>query len=126
MKRKAVLDSSVLVSAFIKPQGTTAKLLHAAKGGAFVLCLSREILAETAEVLLRPKIAERYRRQPNAAQEFCAGLSEVAQPVRRLPRLRGAVPLDPKDDKIVATAVKAQAAYLERVEIRLAGPTAGG
>ena len=112
MKRKAVLDSSVLVSAFIKPHGTTAKLLRAAEGGAFVLYLSPEILSETAEVLLRPKITERYRRAPGAAQEFCAGLAESAQLVRGLAELRGAVPLDPKDDKIVATAVKAGAGYL--------------
>ena len=112
MTRRAVLDSSVLVSAFIKPHGTTAQLLRAAEGGAFVLYLSPEILAETAEVLLRPKITERYRRAPGAAQEFCAGLGESAQLVRGLPALRGAVPLDPKDDVIVATAVKAAADYL--------------
>lgn len=112
MTRRAVLDSSVLVSAFIKPHGTTAELLRAAEGGAFVLYLSPAILVETAEVLLRPKITERYRRAPDAAREFCAGLAEAARLVRRLPELRGAVPLDPKGDKIVATAVAAEAGYL--------------
>jgi uncharacterized protein len=111
MTKRAVLDSSALVSAFITPKGPAGQLIHAAHRGAFQLCLSAEIIEETAGVLVRPKITDRYRRKPRAAQEFCSGLAAAAQLVTDLPALQ-AVPLDPKDDMIVATAVAACADFL--------------
>ena len=111
MPTRAVLDSSALVSAFITPRGPAGQLIRAAHRGAFQLCLSAEIIEETAGVLMRPKITDRYRRKPNAAQEFCSGLAAAALLVRDLPRLE-AVPLDPKDDMIIATAVAARADHL--------------
>jgi putative PIN family toxin of toxin-antitoxin system len=109
---KAVLDSSVLISAFLTPLGTPGRLLDAAEGGAFVLCLSREILTETADaLLLDPKLQERYAFDQAAVAEFCDGFASSAQMVADLPELK-AVPGDPKDDPIVATAVAAKADYL--------------
>lgn len=111
MTKRAVLDSSALVSAFITPKGPTGQLIRAAHRGAFQLCLSVEIIEETAGVLVRPKITDRYRRKPHAAQEFCSGLAAAALLATDLPSLK-AVPLDPKDDMIVATAVAAEADVL--------------
>ncbi len=111
MKKRAVLDSSVLVSAFLTPGGTPGALLAQAKQGALSLCLSPEILAETERVLLRPKLMARYGHTADEVAEYLALLSGVAEPVADLPGLR-AVPLDPKDDMVVATAVKAAADYL--------------
>ena len=111
MPTRAVLDSSALVSAFITPKGPAGQLVRAAQRGTFQLCLSAEILEETAGVLVRLKITDRYRRKPGAAQAFCSGLAAAALLVRDLPVLE-AVPLDPKDDMIVATAVAASADYL--------------
>ena len=111
MTKRAVLDSSALVSAFITPKGPAGQLVRVAHRGAFQLCLSAGIIEETAGVLLRPKITDRYRRKPHAAQEFCFGLAAAALLVHDLPALE-AVPLDPKDDMIIATAVAARADYL--------------
>ena len=52
---RAVLDSSVLVSAFLKPVGTSAALLAHAKAGTFLLCVSRDLLTETAASLLKER-----------------------------------------------------------------------
>lgn len=110
---RAVLDSSVLVSALITPRGTPGAVLDAAERGAFSLCLSSAILAETSEVLGRnPKLQARYGYDQARVAKFCAGLAALSQLETALPELRGAVPLDPKDDMVVATAVKAKAAYL--------------
>lgn len=109
---KAVLDSSVLVSAFLKADSLPAALLDHARAGAFSLCLSREILTETTEALLRPKLIERYRYTPEEVAEYETTLAQAATLVHDLPDLHGAVPLDPDDDMIVATAVKAKADYL--------------
>jgi putative PIN family toxin of toxin-antitoxin system len=106
------LDSSVLVSALLTPRGPAGQLLDAAEAGAFRLCLSREILAETAEALLRaPKLQARYGFDRATLEAFCDGLATTAELVADLPTLR-AVPRDPKDNPIVATAVAARADYL--------------
>jgi uncharacterized protein len=110
---RAVLDSSVLVSAFITPHGPSGQLLDAAEGGAFVLCLSREIIAETVATLTgKPKLQARYGYAPGAAEAYWDVLVALAQPVAELPDLAGTVPNDPKDDMVVATAVAAGADYL--------------
>jgi predicted nucleic acid-binding protein len=48
---KAVLDTSILVSAFLKHSGVNAKVLQQAKDR-FQLHLSEDILEETSRVLL--------------------------------------------------------------------------
>jgi putative PIN family toxin of toxin-antitoxin system len=108
---RAVLDSSVLVSAFLANGGTPATLLALARTGAFSLCASPELLAETAHALLRPKHQKRRRYAPEEVATFCASLAAVAEMVTDLPALR-VVPGDPKDDMVVATAVAARADWL--------------
>jgi uncharacterized protein len=110
---RAVLDSSVLISAFITPQGPSGTLLDAAERGVFVLCLSREIVTETVAALAgKPRLQARYGYTPAAVDAYRDVLEAVAEPVADLPDLAGAVPGDPKDDVIVATAVAAGADYL--------------
>lgn len=108
---RAVLDSSVLVSAFLKPDGASATLLARAGQGAFLLCLSPEIVAETANSLLRERHRRRLGYGPEKVARFCELLGQVAERVGELPEIK-AVPRDPKDDMIVATAVAARAGYL--------------
>lgn len=108
----AVLDSSVLVSAFLSPTGTPATLLARARQGAFSFCLSREILAETATVLLRQARHGRRQYTVDEIAEFCVLLTLLAERIESdLPDIR-AVPDDPKDDMVVATAVAAGDDYL--------------
>jgi putative PIN family toxin of toxin-antitoxin system len=109
--KKVVLDSSVLVSAFLTPRGTPATLLARARRGAFSVHLSNEIIEETARALLRPKTMARYRYTAHDVKEYLVLLTEVTEAVEDIPTLR-AVPIDPKEDMIVATAVKAGADYL--------------
>ena len=52
---RAVLDTSVLVSALISPGGPSAALLLELRAGAFDLVASPTLLAELREVLGRPK-----------------------------------------------------------------------
>lgn len=109
---RAVLDSSVLISAFLTPAGAPGQVLDAAERGVFLLCLSPEIIAETAGRLLgKTKLRERYGYQSEHVEAFCDGLAGVALLATELPVARF-VPDDPKDDMIVATAVAAKADYL--------------
>jgi putative PIN family toxin of toxin-antitoxin system len=101
---KAGLDSSVLISAFPTRGGVADQLLDAAERGAFISCLSHKILAETAAVLQRSrKLQARYGYDRAAVEAFCDGLAATAEIAFNLPQLR-AVPDDPKDDMVVATA----------------------
>lgn len=112
MKKRAVLDSSTLVSAFLTAGGTPATLLRLARQGAFSLHLSDDILLETTQVLLRPRLIERYRYTAEDVEAYQAALATIATIEADLPELTGVVPGDPKDDVIIATAVRAEADYL--------------
>lgn len=109
--KKAVLDSSALVSAFFTPGGTPASLLAHARRGAFLLVSSVEILDEVTGVLMRPKHQERYSYTLEEVVRYRRRLTALSMLATDLPSLK-AVPLDPKDDMIVATAVAARAEYL--------------
>jgi uncharacterized protein len=108
---KAVLDSSVVVSAFLNPSGTPATLLERAAEGAFSLCLSDEILEETARALLQPRIQESYGHTAEAVEQFLSLLIHTAAIVHDLTNIP-AVSRDPQDDVILAAALKAEATYL--------------
>jgi uncharacterized protein len=110
---RAVLDSSVLISAFLTPKRLPSAVLDAAERGAFVLCLSPVILEETRASLLRKtKRIRRYYSYPDERiAAYIEGLAAQAELVSDLPDIR-AVPNDPKDDPIVATAVAGKADYL--------------
>ncbi len=109
---RAVLDSSVLVSAFATPHGQVVRLLRSPLRDRYRLCLSEAILAETAATLLTKSTLRRYATYSDEnAHAYIRWLLTQAEMVTDLPELR-AVPDDPKDDPIVATAVAAKADYL--------------
>src|SRR5260370_36533401 len=109
---KDVLDSTVLVSAFLNPTGISAELLRKAQAGGFALCLADEILDETQRVLLDyPRIRKRYHYPDEAVIEYTGLLRIVSHLVTAFPQIR-AVIRHPNADIILARAIKAKAAYL--------------
>jgi uncharacterized protein len=109
---RAVLDSSVLISAFLTPYGVSAKLLDAAEQGTFDLCISHEILDEAQHSGPKSSVYAATTRIPTTrSPSSIEGLAAYAELISDLPQMR-VVPLDPKDDVIVATAIRAQAEYL--------------
>lgn len=84
----------------------------------FSWCISDEIIEETREVLMRERHRKRLRYSEQQVDRFCGLLAIVAERVPGpLPVIR-AVPLDPKDDIIIATAVAAHADYLVTGDLR--------
>lgn len=109
---RAVLDTTILVSAFLTPKGLAAELLSHARRGTFHLYLSEEILEETQRVLLeREHIRKHHPYSDQQAIEFCQALRTAAHLATELPKLKG-VARDPADDVILAAALKTQAQYL--------------
>lgn len=107
----AVLDATVLVSAFLKRGGVSDEILRHAREGAFVVFLSEDILTEVAHTLSYPRIRRRYPYTDADILEFCENLREAASLVTNLPDTT-AVVRDPNDDIVIATACAAHAAYL--------------
>jgi putative PIN family toxin of toxin-antitoxin system len=67
---RVVLDTNVVVSALLKPQGLEDQVLRLALAGRLLLCVSPEVLGEYARVLSSPK----FKFQPE----------EVATALRQL------------------------------------------
>jgi putative PIN family toxin of toxin-antitoxin system len=101
----------VLVSAFLTEGGVSAELLLYARAGVFVVSLSEEILTETEHTLAYPRIRARYEYTDAEVTDFLDRLRVAANIITDLPSLTGIV-RDPKDDMVIATAIRAQAGYI--------------
>ena len=109
---RAVLDSSVLVSAFLTPHGSVVRLLREPARSRYELCLPDAILTETAETLLTKPRLRRYAAYADEdVREYIRSLLTQAEMVPDTPAPR-VEPNDPKDDPIIAAAVAAKADYL--------------
>jgi putative PIN family toxin of toxin-antitoxin system len=108
----AVIDSTALVSAFLRKEGVSAVLLRHAAGGVFDVYLSQEIITETETVLLeREHIRRLYPYTDEDVTEFCQSLRVSFPLVIDLPQVTVVI-RDPKDDMVIATALKAQVSYI--------------
>jgi putative PIN family toxin of toxin-antitoxin system len=110
---KAVLDTTVLVSAFLRkvPGGASYDLLRFAESR-YELFLCDGILEEMARVLVsddRKRL--RYSYSESDVVEYCQELSRLGTMVDNLPDVRGVV-RDPNDDMIIACAIAAGADYI--------------
>ena len=71
---RVVLDTNVLISALLQPQGRPAQvLLLTTAGPAARLCMSAEVYAEYEEVIRRP----RFKRNENEISEVLRAIREV-------------------------------------------------
>jgi predicted nucleic acid-binding protein len=74
---RAVVDSSVPISAFLRP-GPPHDVLSAAEAGRFALCLIDRLLDETRRGLLKARNRVRYDHTPREAEAFVAGVAHLA------------------------------------------------
>lgn len=103
---RVVLDTNVIVSAFLTERGLEAKVLRLVLTGHLVMYVSEPILAEYAGVLHR----EKFQADPGQKEYFLSQLGEACvhvQPHRRL-----SVSSDPADNRLLECAEAAEADYL--------------
>jgi len=100
---RALLDSNILVSAFVVAAGPSAELVSRREAGDFELCLSSDILAEIRDVLQRPRIRDRYGLSEEEIAGYVAALAARAHVVHAAspPQV---VLADPKDDHVLEAA----------------------
>jgi putative PIN family toxin of toxin-antitoxin system len=107
-----VVDTTVLISAFITPEGVSAKLLEQARAAGFTLCLSPELIEELRSRLLhRRKMRKSYQYADERVHRHCRDLEAACRLITDLPHVH-VVERDPNDDMVIACALKAAADYI--------------
>ena len=72
---KAIIDSSVLVSAFLTRDGTSGQVVKAGLDRRFEMHVSDQILAETNRRLRnRPRLSDRYGYNDDDVTHYISGL----------------------------------------------------
>lgn len=109
---RIVLDSSVLVSAFLTPHDRAARLLRDPVRNRYELCLSDATLTEAAGTLLAKSTLRPYAAYADKdVHYYIRWLISQSEMERAIPSLR-IVAANPKDDPVIATVVAAKAEYL--------------
>ena len=108
---KIVLDSTVLVSAFLTANGAADAVIQRAKDGSVLVYASDAILDETQKVLAYPRLVQQYRYTEQDVQVFCDSVRAAAILVSPLPPFP-AICRDPNDDMVLACARAAAVQYL--------------
>ncbi len=104
--RRAVIDTNVVVSAFVFRAGTLAWLREAIVNGAVIPLVSDETLAELVRVLAYP----RFGLTPEDRESIIVHYMEHAEAIKQ-PRTRTRLPRcrDPHDEMFVRLAYAAKA-----------------
>ena len=101
---KAVIDTNVVVSAFLFQRGAPYEVLSALHTGAFSMVVSERVRREYAVVLARPNLIRRYNIDTESVEAYFRFIDRRAlmlDPVTTLPiDVR-----DPKDEHILAAAL---------------------
>jgi uncharacterized protein len=107
---RAVVDTNVIVSASLIRNGNEDRVLRAWQRGAFDLVVSPQILEEMGRALFYERIRERRWMTDADVVEFLEALAaaSVLVPGRRHVRASR----DPDDDKFLAAALEARAAFV--------------
>lgn len=103
---RVVLDTNVLISAYVLPGGNPEAAYRLALGGAVELVTSRPLLAEFGRVL-----ESKFGWEPSKSEEAVrqvARLATLAEPGERL----AIVAEDPADDRVLEAALAGSAAYI--------------
>jgi putative PIN family toxin of toxin-antitoxin system len=100
---RAVIDTSILIRALIKPEGTVGPVLRSLAAGAYTIIYSEPLLKELLAKLALPRIRDKYRIDEEAVEillEVFALRGELVLPDRTVPVCR-----DPNDDMLIEAAL---------------------
>ncbi len=109
MPTSALVDASVLVSAFLFPASVPGRVLKLADRGVFAMHLSPLLLDETRYALLSTRLRDVYGHDAESVTAWCADLRRVGSVfLGPLPDI-GPACRDPNDDHVIATALAVKA-----------------
>jgi uncharacterized protein len=108
---RAVLDTNVIISGLIRPQGTPGLLLESlVLDNAFEVIVSSELLEELRRAVHYEKVRPRIALSDDELELRLSMLDVLGIPVEPKP-LSGAAS-DPDDDHVLAAAVEGGAGYV--------------
>lgn len=107
MTLQVVVDTNILVSGVIKPQGTIGEVIQRLRRREYTLLLSRATLDEVVAVLHRPKLRIKYQlndRILRATLRLIVLRSELVEPDIQITACR-----DPNDNQFLEVAISGKA-----------------
>lgn len=107
---RVVIDTNVIVSALLRPSGSPAEVVNAARGGACLWITSLNLIKEAQRVLLRPHLRRLIEANEDAIADLFIVMNTVAMcvtPTRRVEASR-----DPDDNRVLEAAVAGEADYI--------------
>jgi len=108
---RVVLDTNVVVSAYLVPTGKPARILSLGRQGKIDICLSEDILVEIKRTLLRPKLQKIHKATPQEIDRFLRAFMEVVNLVPGTMEV-DEVDADPDDNKVLACALEGEADFI--------------
>lgn len=131
---RAVLDTNVYVSAYVRPEGPPGQIVERfLRHAAFEVVLSAEIVDEVLRALAYPKVRKRAHTRVDPALWFedIVMLAQFVSGHYKVP----ATSRDPDDDKYLAAAIEGRATFVvsgdpdlldleEHEGVRVVGPRA--
>lgn len=103
---RVVIDTNILVSALLQPEGLPAAVLMLALSGEMQLCVSNAVFAEYDEVIRRPH----FKRSPNVIEGTLQSIRKLGRWVK--PSVRVEECTDADDNAFLECAQSAEADYL--------------
>jgi uncharacterized protein len=110
VKVRAVVDTNVVVSALIRPQGTAGILWRRLGEGTFTAVFSPALIDEIAAVLCHPRIRVKYGTKPKDLEDIAALFALRGDLVAGEERVQ--ICRDPDDDFLLSAALSGKADYL--------------
>jgi putative PIN family toxin of toxin-antitoxin system len=108
---RIVLDTNVLLSGLMLPDGAPGKIVNAWRRRQLSLALSEPMLEEIARVLAYPKIRKRLDWDDETIARYIALLRFEAEVVS-IAGVEANVPADPDDNHLLATLIVSKADWL--------------
>ena len=111
---RIVIDTNILVSAILTPEGNPAKILKFALQGKLNLIISPAILEEIRQVLRYPKLVKLMKKNMITLEEVYTFLDKMSKIAVITPGKLDikAIPDDPSDDMVLSCAVEGEADFI--------------
>ena len=108
----AVFDCMVFVQALASAKGPACACYELVRSGDLTLFVSPEIIAETSDVLSRPKLRRKLSAlTPEAVAAFLQDVASRAVMIADVPKAF-TLKRDPKDERYINLAIASEARYL--------------
>lgn len=108
---KVVLDTNVIVSAYLSSRGAPAEVIRRWLGQSFQVLVSAPVLAEYDRALNYPRVRDRHRMTAREVETVVGRFREFGLFVEGYGEVAG-IARDPGDDKFLSLAVAGGADYI--------------